>query len=110
MVAPRPLRFEVYLVNLDPTIGHEIQKTRPAVVVSPDDMNRHIRTVIVAPMTTRSRAYPTRIPCRFQGKDGEVVLDQLRALDHQRLVRRLGKLAPATQAEILRVLTEMFAP
>ncbi len=74
-------RFDLYLVALDPTIGREIQKTRPCVVVSPDEMNRHIATVIVAPMTTKGRPYPTRIPCRFQGKSGQIVLDQLRKVD-----------------------------
>lgn len=80
-------RFEVYLVNLDPTVGSEIQKTRPCVVVSPDEMNRHIRTVIVAPMTTTHRQYPTRVACCFRGKDGQVVLDQLRTVDKERLVK-----------------------
>ena len=102
-------RFEVYLVNLDPTIGTEIQKTRPCLVVSPDEMNEHIATVIVAPMTTRGRPYPTRVPCRFQGKDGQVVLDQIRTVDRARLVKRLGRVTPATQREVLAVLAELFA-
>jgi mRNA interferase MazF len=102
-------RFEVYLVTLDPTIGSEIQKTRPCVVVSPDDMNRHLATVIVAPLTTRGRLYPMRVSCRFQGRDGQVVLDQLRTVDKVRLVRRLGNLSLATQVSILRVLADMFA-
>ncbi|MEE9182074.1 MAG: type II toxin-antitoxin system PemK/MazF family toxin [candidate division NC10 bacterium] len=102
-------RFDVYLVALDPTVGSEIRKTRPCVVVSPDEMNAHITTVIVAPMTTRRRPYPTRIPCRFQGKSGEVVLDQLRTVDRARLVKRLGRISPATQQEILAALAEMFA-
>ena len=102
-------RFEVYLVNLDPTVGSEIQKTRPCVVVSPDEMNRHINTVIVAPMTAHGRSYPTRVPCRFQGKDGQVVLDQLRTVDKLRLVKRLGRVSPAAQKDILAVLAEMFA-
>ena len=108
--APPPRRFEVYLVDLDPTVGHEIQKTRPAVIVSPDEMNRHIQTVVVAPMTTKGRTYPTRVPCRFQGKEGQVVLDQLRTVDRQRLVKRLGTVSAAVQTEVLRVLSEMFAP
>ena len=83
-------RFEVYLINLDPTVGSEIQKTRPCLVISPDEMNRFIRTVIVAPMTTRGAAYPTRVVCRFQGKQGQVVLDQIRTVDKTRLARRLG--------------------
>ena len=70
-------RFDVYLVNFDPTVGREIQKTRPCLVVSPDEMNRYLATVIVAPMTTKRRGYPTRVPCRFRGKEGEIVLDQL---------------------------------
>lgn len=102
-------RFAVYLVNLDPTIGSEIQKTRPCVVVSPDEMNRHINTVIIAPMTTKGRIYPTRVPCRFGGKDGHVVLDQLRTVDKARLVKRLGEMDPAAQKAILAVLAEMFA-
>ena len=103
-------RSEVYLVNLDPTIGREIKKTRPCVVVSPDEMNHHIRTVIVAPMTTKVRTYPTRMPCRFKGKEGQVVLDQLRTVDAVRLVRKLGRLDRETMAIVLRVLSEMFAP
>jgi len=102
-------RFEVYLVNLDPTIGHEIKKTRPCVVISPDEMNHHIRTVIVAPMTTRGRSYPTRIPCRFQGKSGRIVLDQLRTVDSVRLVKKLGRISRKTALEVLVVLQEMFA-
>ena len=102
-------RFEVYLVNLDPTIGSEIQKTRPCLVVSPDEMNRHIATVIVAPMTTQGRSYPSRVPCRFQGKDGWVVLDQLRTVDKARLVRRLGRLGAPARRAVLATLAEMFA-
>ena len=90
-------RFDVYLVTLDPTLGSEIRKTRPCLIVSPDEMNRHIATVIIAPMTTRGRDYPTRVPCRFQGKQGQVVLDQLRTVDKVRLVKRLGRIAPAAQ-------------
>jgi mRNA interferase MazF len=102
-------RFEVYLVNLDPTVGSEIKKTRPCVVVSPNEMNRHIATVIVAPMTTRGKDYPTRVECRFQGKDGQVVLDQLRTIDKVRLVKRLGQVSATTQKTILQILAEMFA-
>jgi mRNA interferase MazF len=102
-------RFEVYLVNLDPSIGSEIQKTRPCLVVSPDEMNRHIATIIVAPMTTQGRPYPTRVQCRFQGKDGQIVLDQLRTVDKVRLVKRLGRINATTQQEVLTVLAEMFA-
>lgn len=103
-------RFDVYLINLDPTIGSEIRKTRPCLVVSPDEMNRFIRTVIVAPMTTKGASYPTRVSCKFQGKQGQVVLDQIRTVDKGRLVGRLGKVAKQTQSEVLSVLGEMFAP
>ncbi len=102
-------RFEVYLINLDPTVGSEIQKTRPCLIISPDEMNRHIATVIVAPMTTKGQSYPTRIPCKFQGKDGQVVLDQLRTVDKVRLIRRLGRISVETQRAVLDVLAEMFA-
>ena len=102
-------RFEVYLVRLDPTEGHEIQKTRPCVVISPNEMNRHIGTVLVAPMTTRGRTYPTRIAIRFQRKNGHVVLDQIRTVDKTRLVRRLGKISDKAAREILAVLGEMFS-
>src|SRR6266446_268577 len=103
-------RFEVYLVSLDPTVGGEIKKTRPCLVVSPDEMNRHIRTAIVAPMTTKGRQYPTRVACRFKGKAGHVVLDQMRTLDRERLVRKLGRLDATTGARVLAVICEMFAP
>ena len=103
-------RFEVHLVNLDPTIGSEIRKTRPCLVVSPDELNRTLRTVIVAPMTTKGYRYPTRVPCRFQRKTGQVVLDQIRTVDRARLVKRLGRLGDPTAAAVLEVLREMFAP
>jgi mRNA interferase MazF len=103
-------RFDVYLVVLDPTVGSEIQKTRPCLVVSPDETNHHISTVIVAPMTTKGRPYPTRVPCRFDGRDGQVVLDQLRTVDKTRLARRLGSLADDIQEAVLTTLAEMFAP
>jgi len=102
-------RFDVHLVNLDPTIGSEIRKTRPCLVISPDEMNRHINTVIVAPLTTKGRNYPTRVNCRFQGKVGQVVLDQIRTVDKARLVKKLGRIDSKTQAEVLEVLGEMFA-
>jgi mRNA interferase MazF len=101
-------RFEIYLVNLDPTVGSEIRKTRPCVVISPDEMNLHIRTVIVAPMTTQGQAYPTRVPCRFQGKSGRIVLDQIRTVDRSRLVKKLGKLTEAQASATLDVLAAMF--
>ncbi len=103
-------RFDVYLVNLDPTVGSEIKKTRPCVVVSPDEMNHYIRTAIVAPMTTKGQAYPSRVPCRFKGKRGQVVLDQIRTVDRRRLVKRLGRLTSTSAATVLQVLQEMFAP
>ncbi|MFH1742672.1 MAG: type II toxin-antitoxin system PemK/MazF family toxin [bacterium] len=102
-------RFEVYLVSLDPTVGSEIRKMRPCLVISPDEMNRHIETVIVAPMTTKGRTYPTRVSCRFQGKNGQIVLDQLRTVDKVRLVKRLGRISAAAQKAVLTVLSEMFA-
>ena len=96
------------LVTLDPTVGSEIRKTRPALVVSPDEMNAHIATVIIAPMTTKGRSYPTRVPCTFQGKSGKVVLDQLRTVDKARLVKRLGRLDAATSEAVLATLAELF--
>ena len=102
-------RFDVYLVNLDPTMGSEIRKTRPCVVISPDEMNRHIRTVIVAPMTTARKTYPTRVHCSFEGKERQIVLDQIRTIDKTRLIKKLGSIDPETQLELVRVLQEMFA-
>ena len=102
-------RFDVYLVALDPTIGTEIKKTRPCVVISPDEMNRHIATVIIAPMTTKGYDYPTRVGCLFQGKKGQIVLDQIRTVDKSRLVQKLGKLGESAQTKILSVLHELFS-
>lgn len=102
-------RFEVWLVTLNPTQGHEINKTRPCVIVSPDELNRHLRTVIVAPMTTRGRDYPYRVPAIFQHKKGRIVIDQLRTVDKQRLVKRLGVISKPAAARTLAVLGEMFA-
>lgn len=102
-------RFDVWLVNLDPTVGSEIRKTRPCLIISPDEMNRYIATVLVAPMTSKGQSYPSRVPCRFQGKNGQVVLDQIRTVDKVRLVKRLGRISPSTQAAVLSVLAEMFA-
>ena len=102
-------RFDVYLVSLDPPQGHEIHKTRPCVIISPDEMNFHIGTVIVAPMTTKGRNYPTRIPLTFRRKKGQIVLDQIRTVDKTRLVKRLGKLDQSTATHTLTVLQEMFA-
>lgn len=102
-------RFEVYLVNLDPTVGHEMRKLRPGVIISPDEMNCHVRTVVVAPMTTKGQPYPTRVACTFQGKRGQIVLDQIRAIDRIRLIKRLGKLNSGQSGEVLSVLGAMFA-
>ena len=102
-------RFEVYLVNLDPSIGSEIQKTRPCLIISPDEMNRSIATVIVAPMTTKGRDYPSRVNCQFEEKTGQIVLDQIRTVDRSRLVKKLGKINTTPQNEVLAVLLEMFA-
>ena len=102
-------RFEVYLVTLDPTIGSEIHKTRPCLVVSPNEMNRFINTVIVAPMTTQGRPYPTRVPVKFRTKRGHIVLDQIRTVDKARLIKKLGGIDSHTQAEVLSLLNEMFS-
>lgn len=103
-----PLRGEVYLVGLDPTMGSEIKKTRPCLIVSPDELNHHLRTVIVAPMTTGGHAYPWRVACRFRQQSGFVALDQLRTVDTTRLVRKLGRLSVAATTEALETLQEMF--
>jgi mRNA interferase MazF len=102
-------RFEVYLVNLDPTIGREIQKTRPCLIISPDEMNDNISTVIVAPMTTKGKDYPTRVKCQFEGKKGQIVLDQIRTVDKIRLVKKLGKISASNRKEVLVILLDMFA-
>ena len=103
-------RFEVYLINLDPTIGSEIKKTRPCVIISPNEMNRHISTVIVAPLTTKLRTYPTRVPCSVEGKQGQIVLDQIRTVDKSRLIKRISTLNRSVQSKVFAVLSEMFAP
>jgi len=102
-------RFDVYLINLDPTMGSEIQKTRPCLIISPDEMNRHIRTVIVAPMTTAGKDYPTRVKCKFKKKKGQIVLDQIRTIDKTRLIKKIGKIDPETQMEVISVLQRLFA-
>ena len=102
-------RFDVFLINLDPTVGSEIQKTRPCLVISPDEMNRHIRTVIVAPMTTAGKDYPTRVSCEFQRKKGQIVLDQIRTIDKSRLIKKIGTINPQVQAEVISTLQSMFA-
>jgi len=102
-------QFEVYLVNLDPTIGREIKKTRPCLIISPDEMNKHIGTVIVAPMTTSQRNYPSRVDCTFEGKNGQIVLDQIRTVDKIRLLKRLGAIPRQNQLEVLSVLHAIFS-
>ncbi len=102
-------RFEVYLVNLDPTLGSEIKKTRPCCVISPNEMNHNILTVIVAPVTSRVRDYPTRVKCDFQGKSGQIVLDQMRTVDKSRLVKKLGNISVVEQNKIIKILQEMFS-
>jgi len=103
-------RGDVFLVSLDPARGGEIQKTRPCVVVSPDELNSYLRTFIVAPLTTGGHPYPFRVACRFEGRAGYVVIDQIRTVDRERLVRRLGKVLPSTLGRILAILQEMFTP
>ena len=102
-------RGDIYLVSLNPTRRSEIRKTRPCVVVSPDELNAHLRTFIVAPLTTGGHPYPFRVRCYFEDKDGHVVCDQLRAVDRDRLIKRLGVLADATLVEVLSVFQAMFA-
>src|SRR5450631_4098520 len=109
VVSLAPRRDEVWLVSLDPTHGSQIRKTRPCLVVSPDEMNRHLQTVIVVPMTTTMRPYPTRVSVRFQGKSGQAAMDQLRAVDRQRLVRKLGAVSPGRAQRASSVLIEMFS-
>jgi len=103
-------RFDVVRVALDPTRGSEIRKARPCLIVSPDEANAHLRTLIVAPMTTGGKPYPTRVPCRFDGRDGLVVLDQIRTVDKARVIGVLGHVDDATQAAVLGTLGELFAP
>ena len=110
MVNRPPARDEVWLVSLDPTHGAEIKKTRPCLVVSPDEMNRYMQTVVVAPMTSVARPYPTRVQLRFQGKSGQVALDQLRVVDRRRLVRRLGAVSASAADSVFSTLQEMFSP
>jgi mRNA interferase MazF len=105
----RVVRGDVHLVRLDPAMRSEIRKTRPCVIVSPDELNEHLRTAIVAPMTTGGQAYPWRVRCRFQGQSGFVALDQLRTVDVERLVKRLGRLASDTAGDVIHGLQEMFA-
>ena len=103
-------RFDVFLIDLDPTQGHEVQKTRPCLIISPNEMNQHIGTAIIAPMTTKGRNYPTRIPVTFQKKEGQIILDQIRTVDKSRLIKKLGKIDASTAQKVLAVLSEIFAP
>jgi mRNA interferase MazF len=103
-------RGDVFLVILEPARGGEIHKTRPCVIVSPDELNAYLRTFIVAPLATGGHSYPFRVPCRFQGRAGYVVIDQIRTVDRERLVRQLGKVSPSTTGHILAILQEMFTP
>lgn len=103
-------RGDVYLVSLNPTRGGEIRKTCPCVVVSPDELNAYLRTFIVTPLTTGGHPYPFRVSCRFEGRAGYVVIDQIRTVDRERLVRRLGKVSPSTLRRVLAILQEMFTP
>lgn len=103
-------RFEVFLVNLDLTVGSEIQKTRPCLIISPNEINDNINTIIIAPLTSKRQNYPTRVVCKFDNKTGQIVLDQIRTIDKSRLVKHLGQIDSSTQQEVLRVLSEMFAP
>ncbi|MEA5574911.1 type II toxin-antitoxin system PemK/MazF family toxin [Anabaena sp. UHCC 0451] len=102
-------RFDVFLVNLNPTIGSEIKKTRPCLIISPHEINHHLSTVIVAPMTTKGQPYPTRVTCQFQGKEGQIVLDQIRTIDKTRLIKLLGQITIEEQKAVLDILAEMFA-
>jgi mRNA interferase MazF len=102
-------RFDVYLINLDPTVGSEIQKTRPCLIISPDEMNKYIRTVIVAPLTSAGKDYPTRVSCKFKKKRGQIVLEQIRTIDKARLIKKLGSIDPETQLEVISVLQRLFA-
>jgi len=102
-------RFDIYLTNLDPTVGSEIQKTRPCLIISPDEMNKHIRTVIIAPMTTAGKDYPTRVTCTFKKKKGQIVLDQIRTIDKTRLVKKLGTIDPETQLKVISILQRLFS-
>jgi mRNA interferase MazF len=111
MVAKNEIkRFDVHIVSLDPTEGSEIKKTRPCLIISPNEMNRHIRTVIVAPMTSTIKNYPSRVTTTFQKKRGQIVLDQIRTVDKQRLIKNLGTISSSAQDKTLDLLQEMFAP
>ena len=102
-------RFDIFLISLDPTVGSEIQKTRPCLIISPDEMNRHIKTAIVAPLTSTGKDYPTRVPCKFKKKQGWIVLDQIRTIDKSKLIKKIGTIDPKAQLEVISTLQELFA-
>ena len=102
-------RFDVYLINLYPTVGSEIKKIRPCLIISPDEMNLNIRTIIVAPMTTAGKDYPTRVRCTFKRKKGQIVLDQIRTIDKTRIIKKLGTIDPKAQLDVISVLQQLFA-
>lgn len=111
MVNRHPVRrFDVHLISLDPTKGSEIRKTRPCLIISPNEMNKHIRTIIIAPMTSTIKNYPTRVKTTFQGKKGQIVLDQIRTVEQSRFTKKLGSISSAAEEKVLSVLQEMFAP
>ena len=103
------LRYEVYLVNLDPTTGSEIKKTRPCVIISPNEMNKYISTIIIAPLTSTKKNYPTRVNCHVQTKEGQIVLDQIRTVDKKRLIKKMDTINKRTQQKLHKILNEMFA-
>lgn len=102
-------RFDVFLVNLDPTVGAEMKKTRPCLIVSPDESNRHLKTVVIAPMTSKGRSYPTRVPVLFQEQEGQIAIDQIRVISRERLVKRLGKIEAKTQKQVADTLQAFFS-
>ncbi|MCX6563051.1 MAG: type II toxin-antitoxin system PemK/MazF family toxin [Candidatus Aminicenantes bacterium] len=101
-------QYDIFIVDLDPTIGHELKKSRPCILLSPDEMNQHISTVIITPMTTKTHPYPTRVPLEFQGKSGWIVLDQIRTVDKSRLIKKIGELKPGTIKKVKAVIEEML--
>lgn len=109
MAMVTPKRFDIFLVTLDPTVGSEIKKARPAIIISPNEINPHINTVIIAPLTTTNKPYPTRIPITLQKKKGFIVLDQIRTINKQRLVKKLGTTTPITQNKIITTLQQLFS-
>jgi len=102
-------RFEIYLINLDPTIGSEIRKTRPCLIVSPDEINNNLNTLIIAPLTSVKKNYPTRVDCKFKNKSGQIVLDQIRTIDKKRLIKKLGEVNPGIQIRVLETLNKIFS-